>query len=101
MGEVTKIKLKRIGVLSLAKYFTIIWLIFGVIYAAMFAVLGAFIGSLLTLPSFITGAGIVVVIIVIPLVFALAGFIIGALAAIIYNLIVRLTGGVQMDLEEV
>jgi ABC-type Na+ efflux pump permease subunit len=100
MGEVTKVKLKRIGVVSLAEYFTIIWLIVGLIYAAMLAVLGAFVGSLFNLSSIITGVGIVVVVIVIPPLFALMGFIIGALAAIIYNLIARLMGGVQMSLEE-
>jgi hypothetical protein len=100
MGEVTKVKLKRIGIISLAEYFTIIWLIVGLIWAALITVLGSFVYSLFTIPTLLEGLGIVVIAIVIPLGFALIGFITGALAAIIYNLIARLTGGVKMDLEE-
>lgn len=100
MGEVTKVKLKRIGVISLAEYMTLIMLIFGVFYAIIYSLLAIYLGSLFSLPSILTGIGVVAIIIIIPIAFAVMGFIFGAIGALLYNLIARLTGGVSLDLEE-
>ena len=100
MGEVTKVKMRRIGVVSMAEYMTLIMLIIGLIYAALFSIIGYFIGSTFALPGLVTGMGIIAVIIITPVAFALAGFIMGAFTALIYNLIARLMGGVKLELEE-
>jgi hypothetical protein len=94
---------KRIRVLSLAK-----------VAAAVYATLGLFIGSIFTLvwylggfaraagfglrlPAFISllfgGAAIVVL----PILYACLGFVVGLVGAGIYNLVASAIGGVELD----
>jgi hypothetical protein len=91
-----KFVVKRVGVLSLAKTF-------GVIYAVIGLILGAF----MTLFSLV-GAGMVQsglgvlfgvgAIILLPIFYGLAGFVVGALVAFVYNFVAGFVGGIELEL---
>jgi hypothetical protein len=91
-------RLKRLGVVSTG-------LVSGVIYAA----LGLLVGIAVAVASvFLPGPAIPFVrgrlvgglaIVVFPLLYGVAGFVIGALTALLYNVTARLVGGVKLLLE--
>ena len=91
-------RLKRLGVVSTA-------LVSGVIYAALGLVVGiAVAAASVFLPGpaipFVRGrlvGGLAIV--VLPLLYGVAGFLIGALTALLYNVTARLVGGVKLLLE--
>jgi hypothetical protein len=89
--------LKSIGVLSLAK-------ICAVFYAIIGLVVGIFGTAVIGLMSKMTGlpataaAGGIVAIIGTVIIFAIIGFIIGAIFALIYNVLAAVLGGIRLDL---
>jgi hypothetical protein len=102
--SVAKMRVKRVGVMSYAKISTIIMaiigLFLGIFYAVIYAVLG---------PSAMQTAGAEVdplmtigplVIIIMPIIYAIMGFIMGVIGAWLYNLIAKWVGGVQIELEK-
>ena len=98
-----KLKVKRIGVLSLGMYFMILYLIIGFIFSIIYAYV---ISSLISLFSPAAGAivGVISGIIAVPVItigFGVLGFISGVLTAVLYNLISRLTGGVEIKVREI
>ena len=99
-----KVRVKRVGVMSYAKIsaiiMAIIGLVLGIFYAILYAVLG---------PSAMQTAGAEVdplmtigplVIIVMPIIYAIMGFIMGVIGAWLYNLIAKWVGGVQVEFEK-
>lgn len=93
------VKLKKIGVISLAKLQAVlagcIGLITGIIYAGMGVRLGALTGSMGL------GAGLgFLSIVAFPIAYAIIGFIGGAIGALLYNLIAERIGGVEMEFEQ-
>lgn len=100
----TKIFLKRIGVMSLAKLQAIIMAIVGLLYAVIgeifITLVGPVLGTSLGLPIYLLGLGAVLIIIILPIAFAIIGFVIGALTAIGYNFIMRLIHGIELEVEE-
>lgn len=99
------VELKNIGVLSSAKISAVLGLIGGIIAAVILllvlAVLPATaISKVGSLPvyGFFSGLGLLLLI-VLPLIFLVAGFIFGALVAWIYNIFAKRIGGVQFSLK--
>ena len=97
-------RVTRIGVMStgvtLAALYAILGLIYGLIYAAIIAVIGTlFSGYGGTTMGFAAMGviGAVIMIVVLPIVFAICGFIAGALTAILYNFVVKYTGGIAFE----
>jgi hypothetical protein len=98
---------KRIGVLSLAKVqgvvMAAIGLIIGLIYGLFFIIFGAVMMSSGAEGSGSAAAGGVVgglvMIVVIPVFYAVLGFAIGALSAFIYNIAANAIGGLELELE--
>lgn len=91
-------KMHKVGVLSLALNFAIytglLGLLFGVLFAGM---------SLMGMGSGVEGAGIlagagVMAVVLFPLLYAVVGFIGGLIAALFFNIALRITGGLEMDL---
>lgn len=92
-------KLKKIGVLSLAKFEAIlmafIGLILGIFYAILGTIFGAFTGSA------VLGAGLgFLAIIILPILYAIFGFIAGAIGAFLYNLVAGWIGGIEIEFEK-
>jgi hypothetical protein len=101
-----KYEIKRIGVWSTIKVGFLIWgligFIFGVYMALMMPMLISFLGSLGTFPGDTDALGSVALIFL-PFMYsfmaAVGGTIITAIVAGFYNLICRLIGGIELDLE--
>ncbi len=106
--------LRKVGVLSAAKVlaalYTILGVIYGVIYGLMlmaFSVIGsASAGAggqeFAELAALGIGGGIAAslgVLICTPILFAVLGFIAGAIMAAVYNFTTRFTGGLELEVE--
>lgn len=90
------LKLKRVSVLSV-----------GLVAAATYALFGLIGGFFITLISvvasgafdeaglgFLFGIGSIIIL---PIVYGIVGFIAGLISALIYNLVAKFTGGIQME----
>ena len=107
MAEMT---IRRFGVLSVAKMYGLLMflfgLIFGVIYGLILIVFGAAM-SASGLGSDAAAGGIgtvamgVGMMIGLPLIYGVMGFIMGAIGALIYNAVAGIIGGVKFELEGV
>lgn len=105
------VKIKRIGVLSLAKLYAVVMALFGlvvgVIYGGVLMLVGLVAGAAQqqgqgAAPAWVGGAGIMVgllMIVFMPVIYGLMGFIGGALAAWFYNLAAGVVGGIELELE--
>jgi hypothetical protein len=105
-----RLRIKKLGVLSVAKMQgvmgLVIGLIIGVIYGLIiiaYSLLGA---SILKGNSSLAvgGGGVVVGIIAmiaIPIIYGIIGFIGGALGALLYNLFAGMVGGVEIEVESI
>jgi len=102
--DVSKKRLKRIGVLSLAKTYGVMGLIMGLVialvYGVIFFVFGSLTGESLEFGAFDSGLmktfG-VVFIVAIPFIYAIFGFISGTLGALGLNVILKITGGIELE----
>ena len=91
-------KLKRVGVLSLAKFYTILMGIIGFIFGIFYAVIIA-----MGVPDMYSGDPFLsmgyLIILVLPIFYAIIGFIVGAISALLYNLVAKLVGGIDIEFE--
>jgi hypothetical protein len=90
--------LKRIGVLSLAKFEAVFMAFIGLVMGIFYALFGAIVGAMFDSPGMAAGLG-VLGIVVLPILYGILGFIGGALFAWGYNFIARIAGGIEMELE--
>ena len=90
-------RVKRVGVMSLAKIQALlvggVMVVFGVFFV-LAGLLMLFIGDSPETAMFAIGIGILG-----PPLYMLLGFIIGGLQALIYNLVAAIVGGLEIDLE--
>ena len=101
--------LKKLGVLSVAKFYTIFMAILGLIIGIFNAIsllifrkISPTLGNVegvAELSQVGLGAGFSAVIIL-PILFAIVGFICGVIGAALYNLIAKWTGGIEMDFKK-
>ena len=96
-------KLKRLGVLSVAKFQGLMMavvglLLGGVMYLTQALLMGGF--SAETPEAQILSAFGPVMILVFPLAYGLMGFVMGVVGAALYNLIARLIGGIEVELKD-
>ncbi|MBN2346188.1 MAG: hypothetical protein JXO51_07330 [Candidatus Aminicenantes bacterium] len=98
--------LKRIDVISFAKFQTVLMAIIGVLAGVMFAFFGfifqAFAGRLTQgdIPWAGFGAGMgLAALVILPLVYAVIGFISGIIGGALFNLVSAISGGIKVDLE--
>jgi len=97
--------LKKIRPLSLAKVSTITMAFFGLVMGIFYAIIGSIISRLpveaQTQAGFTSGMSVIfgpLAIIIMPIFYAILGFITGLIGAWIYNLVARWVGGVEIDL---
>jgi hypothetical protein len=90
---------KSVGVLSVAKIMGLIYACMGLIFAPVFLVVGMM-GSLMGQDKnpFAGMAGVVLAVLI-PFIYGAMGFIIGAIGALLYNLLAKLVGGFELELE--
>ena len=93
--------LKRVGVLSIAKIEALIMACFGLIIGLFY---GLFLGALgAMMPASRGGAAVggfgILAVFIFPVIYAVIGFIAGALVAVIYNFAAGFMGGIELELE--
>lgn len=93
--------IKKIGVGSAAKVYGLtlglLGIFIGIIYALIFSFIGTFANE--EIPMMGAGLGIFMLILI-PIVYGILGFIIGALGAFIYNFVAKKFGGLEIELSE-
>jgi hypothetical protein len=92
-------KIKSIGVLSSAKVACVIYGCFGLLFIPF-----ALIGGLAGLASgkkggMLGGIGLFAIAILVPVFYAVLGFLSGAITALVYNLAAKWMGGIEIQLE--
>ena len=108
MAEMT---IRRFGVMSVAKMYGmltfIFGLIFGVIYGLFIMIFGAAMTAAAPSGDAATAGGIgtialgLGIMIGVPVFYGLMGFIMGAIGALIYNILAGIVGGIKFELEGV
>lgn len=108
MAEMT---IRRFGVFSVAKMYGllcfVLGLIIGVIYGLFLIIFGAAMSAIAPGGNEALAGGVstvvlgVIMMIAVPIMYGLMGFIGGAISAVIYNLTAGVVGGVKFELEGV
>ena len=91
-------KITKLGILSVAKIQAIIMAIFGLIIGILIAIVSA-----LHIPMQNAGFGPelgIAAIIIFPIMYAIIGFIAGALGAALYNVIANWIGGIEIEIKK-
>jgi hypothetical protein len=94
------VRIKRIGVLQTAKLAAILYFIFSAIIMIPIGLISIFAGS-----AFGGGSGLFggifggTFMIIMPIIYAVLGFIFVAIACLIYNLVAKFVGGIEIELE--
>lgn len=100
-------RIKKVGVMSVAKFYGLMGIVVGFLiglFLTFFSV--AFIGSTGTgsalaedqAATFVGGFGILAIIIA-PILYGILFFVIGAVFAFIANILLKITGGIEIELE--
>jgi hypothetical protein len=96
-------RVKRLGVLSVAKIqaavMGVMGLIVGLIYAVILVVTGIIAVASGTKAGIFMVFGALAAVILAPLFYAVIGFVFGALSAWVYNLVAARLGGIEIELE--
>lgn len=98
--------LRRVGALSFAKVMGILYALLGLViglFVSLFAILGAALGSLSAgaeggaeaFVGLIFGAGAVLIM---PVFYGVLGFVFGLITALLFNLVTRIAGGIELEL---
>ena len=91
--------LKSVGVISVARITALVYGCLGLIFLPfflLFGVVGLFAGQNKNL---LPGAAAVLLSILLPVIYGAMGFIMGALGALLYNLMAKWIGGFELQLE--
>ncbi|MBA2494663.1 MAG: hypothetical protein H0V31_08210 [Acidobacteria bacterium] len=104
-----KLKIKKLGVLSVAKIYAVIMLVMSLIISIPYglfivgiSLMGASAGGSSGLA--IGGGGAIVGILMmfgIPILYGAIGFVAGAIGALLYNLFAGIVGGIEIEVENV
>ena len=103
--------IRRFGVLSVAKMYGLLTFIFGLIFGVLYGLFLILFGAALTAASsegINTAAGGVSTVVLglgvmigLPIFYGVLGFVMGAIAALVYNILAGIVGGIKFDLEGV
>ena len=92
-------KIRRIGVLSQSKIAAVIYCGFGILIGIAIA-LTIVARQQGALPRVHPAVEAVAAVIIAPFAYALLGFILGAFAAVLFNLAAKITGGLEIEIVE-
>jgi hypothetical protein len=98
----TKIVVRRIGVLSLAKIQGTLYALLGLIIGAFFSLLAVVGAALVNAVGGTSGSHIgmlfgVGAVIVFPILYGILGFILGLIMGGLYNLVAAMVGGIELE----
>ena len=105
-----KLRIRKLGILSVAKIYAVMMLVISLLFSIpygliiiIFSLTGA--GSLGRQQAFAVGGGGIVlgllIMIGLPIIYGLMGFVGGALSALIYNIFAGFVGGIEIDVEAI
>jgi len=106
MGNGVKVRINRLDVMSVAKLTAVssalAGLFLGIFQAVLLSTISSSFGSFVGLRGFGGFGGLVgfSAIILSPIIYAIVGFISGAISAALYNLMAKWVGGIQIEMEE-
>lgn len=98
-------KIRRVGALSLGKILGVLYAVAGLLLGLVFSIAGMFGAAIgmsqqegpgAALLGLLFGVGAIVIL---PLVYGTMGFIVGLIVAVVYNIVARMAGGIELDLE--
>lgn len=93
--------IKRIGIGSAAKVYGLTLGLLGIVIGIIYALIFSFIGTFADQEIPMIGAGLgIFMLILIPIVYGIIGFVIGALGAWVYNFVAKTFGGLEIELSE-
>lgn len=94
-------KINHLGVLSVAKFQGAMMALMGLLLGIMFAGMGSLLGGLIAQSGqnlgFMASGGWFLVLIL-PIIYGVMGFVMGAIGAFIYNIVAKIVGGIEIDL---
>jgi hypothetical protein len=95
------VRLRSVGVISVAKIYGVIHMALGILFAIFFVLIGLI--GLAAAPGQqkLGMIGILIVAALSPFIYGALGFVIGAVGALLYNWIASALGGIEMELEAV
>lgn len=91
-------EIKKIDLMSLAKILALIYAIIGFL-AAILAVVAMYLDPLIATSIMPISTFGPIIIVLVPIIYAIVGFIIGAIIAILYNIIASKIGGIKIELK--
>jgi hypothetical protein len=95
-------EIKRIGILSMAKIYgltmAILGLIIGIFIGFIMFFIGSFVGTSHGITPFFGPTLGIGGFIIMPIIYGLLGFILGALCAVLYNLLASWVGGIEIEI---
>ena len=105
-----KLRIRKLGVLSVAKIYAVMMLVISLLIAIpyglfiiIFSLIGA--GSAGGDAALMLGGGGIVmglaIMIGMPIMYAVMGFVFGALGALIYNVFAGMVGGIEIEVENI
>lgn len=109
----SKLRIKKLGILSVGKIYAVMMLVMSLLisipyglFIIIFSVIGgASAGSQDGIAGLMVGGGGIifglVVMIGIPILYAIMGFIGGILSALVYNIFAGMVGGVEIEVENI
>ena len=108
-----KLRIRKLGILSIAKIYAVMMLVMSLLFSVPYGLFiivfsligGAGVGKESGFGGLAVGGGGVVVgllfMIGIPILYAIMGFIGGALSALVYNIFAAMVGGIEIEVENV
>ena len=105
-----KLTIRKLGILSVAKIYTVMCLVLSLLISIpygliiiLYSLFGA--GMVGGQAGFAVGGGGVLlgigIMIGLPIFYAIVGFIMGALSALVYNIFAGIVGGIEMEVESI
>jgi hypothetical protein len=91
-------RVKRIGVLFSAKLQGILWACIGLLAGILYSTIGA-VYDVLTVGLNLGTALAFFAIIGMPIIFGTVGFVAGGVGAVLYNLLMKRLGGIEMEVD--
>jgi energy-converting hydrogenase Eha subunit A len=87
---------KKLHALSIGKIQMILWAVMGLIVGILNTIMGFFVQNVPAEQAFVYNP---INIVLMPIIYAIVGFVSGWIGALIYNLIAKMIGGIKVKIE--
>jgi len=92
-------RLRSVGVLSCAKIFAVVQAVIGIIVGFVFLLFALVGAAFMPAQQRLGMAGMIVIAVLMPVFYAVMGFVMGAIWALVYNLVAQSIGGLELQLD--